>query len=99
MLTKKQIPYDVSTRWNSTYIMIQEGIAYRAQLTQLVKDSPELQAYNLNSHDWVVLKGIGQVLKPFDIFTKAISKDQMPITDVPALYFKILEFMEQVVSE
>ncbi|KAJ5863000.1 hypothetical protein N7455_007273 [Penicillium solitum] len=51
----KQVSYDVDTRWNSTYIMIQDALRLQTELGQFVRIHPEIQALQLTDDEWSTL--------------------------------------------
>ncbi|KIK17267.1 hypothetical protein PISMIDRAFT_111858, partial [Pisolithus microcarpus 441] len=60
----KQIPHDVSTRWNSTFDMIDFILEYREPVDAITdKRRLGLATYALNEHEWVVLGQLRDVLK------------------------------------
>ncbi|OJZ88799.1 hypothetical protein ASPFODRAFT_103956, partial [Aspergillus luchuensis CBS 106.47] len=61
----KQVSYDVDTRWNSTYIMIQDALRLQTQLGQFTRIHPEVQALQLTVDKWSTLQQVAKILKPF----------------------------------
>lgn len=56
---------DVVTRWNSTCCMIDSCLPVRASLGQAVRSHPEYGLEEMSADDWVVVKGVGHLLRPF----------------------------------
>jgi len=75
---------DVSTRWNSTFYMIQSLIEQKRALGIYVseKELPD----NLTAHQWALLEKIVTVLGPFEELTRKISSyDAMAADLIPAV--------------
>lgn len=70
----KQVSYDVDTRWNSTYIMIQDALRLQTELGQFVRIHPEIQALQLTDDEWSTLQQVAKILKPFWDHTNSVSK-------------------------
>ncbi|KIK17899.1 hypothetical protein PISMIDRAFT_110451 [Pisolithus microcarpus 441] len=60
----RRIPWDVSTRWNSTFDMVSFVVEYRTPVDALTdKHCLGLAAYALDEHEWLVLGQLCEVLK------------------------------------
>ncbi|KAI6097184.1 hypothetical protein F5141DRAFT_1011488 [Pisolithus sp. B1] len=60
----RQIPWDVSTCWNSTFDMVSFIVEYRTPVEALTdKCCLSLAAYALDKHEWLVLGQLCEVLK------------------------------------
>ncbi|CAF2116919.1 unnamed protein product [Rotaria magnacalcarata] len=85
---KRNLCYDVKSRWNSTFSMIdsflvlrqliQKLFSYKHQLTIQPKQVKKLADYELTSDDWNVLLVLHSILKPFYHATKVMSGRQYP---------------------
>lgn len=87
--SKKRIPYDVDTRWNYTVRMIEDAFENRAALEDTIKDHPELGDLTLTTEHWYRLTQIRSLLKPFDDFTKWVSRRQPTLHMSASLYLKL----------
>ncbi|EED11685.1 conserved hypothetical protein [Talaromyces stipitatus ATCC 10500] len=61
----KQINYDIDTRWNSTYNMVSEALRLRKEVTQFIREHPDIREMQPTDSDWSTLRQIQKVLKPF----------------------------------
>ena len=76
--------------------MLRDAIRYKMEITQLIKDFPDkLVPYSLSSVDWMFLKHLYNVLKPFDRFTKHVSSRRPTITTSTSIYFSLSKLLNQ----
>lgn len=64
---------DVSTRWNSTYYMIERLLEQRKAIIVYMADHSNIAS--LKEHQWGVLEKLNNILKPFEEMTKELSRD------------------------
>lgn len=76
----KRFQQDVSTRWNSTFYMLDSLLVQKRVLAAYSADY-ELPA-TLSSHQWVLIENIPSVLAPFEQLTKEISSSDASVVDV-----------------
>jgi hypothetical protein len=58
------MPRNVSTRWNSTYDMIEFAIEYRAALDMITADCDmKLRQFELSNEDWDMATELGKALQ------------------------------------
>ena len=58
------MPRDVSTRWNSTYDMLNFALEYQKAIDGMTdKRRLGLGDYELTSHEWMLVKQLRDVLK------------------------------------
>ena len=63
-LTLKNLPRDVSTRWNSTYNMLECALKYWVGIDVITdKHKLELSSYGLSEKEWDLLEQLHDVLK------------------------------------
>ncbi|KAK9371828.1 uncharacterized protein V1513DRAFT_454337 [Lipomyces chichibuensis] len=72
-LPEKIIPYDVGTRWNSTYQMLKESLESRKQIQRfMVVEAMGIPLFT--AKDWDQLRQLKDILAKFDEFTRLVSK-------------------------
>lgn len=63
-LSDKFIEYDVETRWNLTFRMLDDGLKAKAQVDRVLAFHTEIPAFT--DEEWLYLSQIYQVLTKFD---------------------------------
>jgi hypothetical protein len=71
---------DVSTRWNSTYLMCERAIKIKRSLQLYLADHDQVQ--KLSANDWILMEKLVYVLKPFFDLTQKLSSDNSSISRV-----------------
>src|SRR5450755_1523283 len=66
------ILYDVDTRWNSTYLMLEASIKARRQITRWISSYSDMLQFT--ELDWDYLQQIAKVLQRFFEHTEYISR-------------------------
>ncbi|KAF9271511.1 hypothetical protein BGZ74_005948, partial [Mortierella antarctica] len=64
---------DNSTRWNSTFAMMDRALLLRPAYQSMCQNEPMLTAYILEDDEWTYLKKLGHLLKEFSTMTVAVS--------------------------
>lgn len=89
---------DVSTRWDSTYLMLdrlnEQRIAVQAVLPNL--NIPLFR--DLNTQQWILLGEVVKILKYFEDVTKALSEDDVTLADAIPLVNSLFKALEGVQS-
>lgn len=69
------IPRDVTTRWNSTYDMLDFALEYRKAVDILTADRQnELRNYELSEREWTIAKQLRDILKVSDVSNPRIAE-------------------------
>ncbi|CAF3882952.1 unnamed protein product [Rotaria sp. Silwood1] len=84
----RNLCYDVKSRWNSTYCMIDSFLYLREVIDKLFnckhqlhlrpKQVAKLSGFEFTSNDWMILSQLHLVLRPFFHATKAMSGRRYP---------------------
>ncbi|KAK9668680.1 hypothetical protein RND81_13G077900 [Saponaria officinalis] len=80
----KALWLDVPTRWNSTYMMLDRAILYRAAFNEMRKKDP-LYIYYPELTEWDKVEKVRDVLEPFCEITNLFSGSDYPTSN---LYFE-----------
>jgi len=58
------MPWDVTTRWNSSYDMLNFALDYRAAIDAIIDEKEmKMRQYELSDGDWGIVKQLRDVLK------------------------------------
>ena len=72
-LNKCMMPRDVTTRWNSTYDMLEFAVKYRSALDSITGNRDmKLREYELSGEEWNIVKHLRDVLKVSFLFYSLI---------------------------
>ena len=64
LLRQRMMPRDVTTRWNSTFDMLDFAVEYREVLDSITGNQRmKLRQYELTEEDWVITTQLRDVLK------------------------------------
>ena len=69
----RKIPQDVSTRWNSTYLMLSVYVTMPTTIAALIRRNKNLNKYKLTPQKESDLQTVTQFLKPFYETTNVLS--------------------------
>lgn len=75
--TKSRLVQEISTRWNSTFLMIQSLVELRGPLTDSLK-AMDRQDLLLDDEEWEILSGAIKILEPFHRVTADLSSQFYP---------------------
>jgi hypothetical protein len=92
----KDIGYDVDTRWNSTYTMISDALRLRKELSQFVRNHPEVHALQLSDEEWLTLEQVAKVLKPFWDHTNTVSTACPTIVESLPIYWNLDDLLDDI---
>lgn len=76
-----KIKQDVSTRWNSCYIMLERLLAIKDALSVVVSNIPKCPEY-LDAEEWAIISGCVQVLKPAYHLTTILCGEKYPTISI-----------------
>ncbi|KAK9426842.1 ribonuclease H-like domain-containing protein, partial [Lipomyces doorenjongii] len=93
-LSDKYIEYDVDTRWNSTFRMLDDGLRARQQISKFLDLQNELPEFT--TRDWLRLTQIHKVLSKFNELTLFISKRKPQISLAIPIYYELHDFLHDV---
>ena len=91
-LPDKFIEYDVATRWNSTYRMLDDGLLSMQQIDKFVGLQAEFPPFT--AEDWSRLKQIHRVLSKFNELTLFISKKKPQISLAVPIYYELHDLLD-----
>lgn len=67
-LPECKMPRDVTTRWNSTYDMLDFAVNHRSAINDITGDkTANLRKYELDDDEWVIALQLRNTLKVCDI--------------------------------
>lgn len=98
---KYRVPIiDVSTRWNSTYEMIQRASYLKSPLRALCTNEKSLNKFITNEAEWVDLNTLKNLLQKFNRSTKLMSMERHPTLSayIPTLNW-LLESLTSFLEE
>ncbi|KAJ3689308.1 hypothetical protein LUZ61_018472 [Rhynchospora tenuis] len=75
-----KIPWDVETRWNSTYLLLKKTLHLRPAIDHALSSSPTGQQYRLNQSEWISLEALVPFLENFYTATVRLSATYTPTT-------------------
>ncbi|XP_044723739.1 uncharacterized protein HRG_01635 [Hirsutella rhossiliensis] len=90
--------YDVDTRWNSAYDMIDQFLELEAEYTEFVDTHPQVKCLLPLSEEIVALYQLRKVLKPFKDHTLKVSEVMPPISQSLDIYWDLEALLDDVVE-
>ncbi|KAK9366127.1 ribonuclease H-like domain-containing protein [Lipomyces kononenkoae] len=90
-LPNKFIQYDVETRWNSTFRMLNDGLQAKSQINKFLELQTDIPPFS--SDDWLWLEQVQMVLAKFDEFTLLISAKKPQISLSLAIYYELHDLL------
>ncbi|XP_060769444.1 zinc finger BED domain-containing protein 4-like [Neoarius graeffei] len=89
----KRFQQDVSTRWNSTYYMLQSLLSQKQVLAAYAADN-DLPA-TFTSYQWLLIENTLSLLAPFEQLTKEISSSKASAADVIPLLAALTRLLKK----
>jgi hypothetical protein len=90
--------YDVDTRWNSAYDMIDQFLELEAEYAEFVDTHPQVKCLLPSSEEIVALCQLRKVLKPFKEHTLKVSEIMPPISQSLDIYWDLEALLDDVVE-
>jgi hypothetical protein len=90
-LPNKFIQYDVETRWNSTFRMLNDGLQAKRQINKFLELQTDIPPFS--SDDWLWLEQVQMILAKFDEFTLLISAKKPQISLSLAIYYELHDLL------
>lgn len=81
---------DVTTRWNSTFEMLDSAFKMKAALAILCENDPVFRSLKLTSDDWQLLKKILDFLKYFKVVSDKICGEKYITLPIAIIAFNLL---------
>lgn len=69
---------DVSTRWNSTYLMLKRFSKLKRALVSYLSANSVMEEFNLSNDEWKRLDYVVELLEPFHTVTELLSSSKRP---------------------
>jgi len=88
------IPYDVDTRWNSTYLMLEASIKARRQISRWISSYSDVPQFT--ELDWSYLQQLAVVLQRFHEHTEFVSQSAPQISYTVPIYYDLHNIMNDV---
>lgn len=95
-LNDKFIEYDVETRWNSTYRMVQGALQAKAQIRMWIEHQNQFPPFTAD--DWLQLQQLEMILSKFDEFTQLVSRRKSQISLAIPIYYELNDMLEDAAS-
>ena len=95
-LSDSLIPYDVDTRWNSTYLMLQASIKARHQISRWISSYSDIPQFT--ELDWDYLQQIAKVLQRFYEHTEYVSRSAPQMSYAVPIYYDLHDIMNDAIE-
>lgn len=92
-LSDKFIEYDVETRWNSTFRMLDDGLKAKAQIDRFLAFHTEIPPFS--NEEWLYLSQIHQLLAKFDELTLLLSEQRPQISLAVPIYYELYDLLHE----
>ncbi|KAK9481732.1 hypothetical protein V1527DRAFT_455730 [Lipomyces starkeyi] len=95
-LPAKFIEYDVDTRWNSSFRMLDEGLRASCQIDKFLELQRDLPLPPFTDNDWSRLKQIHTILSKFNELTLLVSSRKPQISLTVPIYYELHDLLHDV---
>ena len=92
-LPGKYIEYDVDTRWNSTFRMLDDGLKARFQIEKFLQLQTDFPHFTMK--DWSRLSQIHDVLSKFNELTLFVSERKPQISLAVPIYYELHDLIAE----
>jgi hypothetical protein len=93
-LPERYIEYDVETRWNSVFRMLDQSLQSKRQIFEYLRAYPILPQFSIQ--DWKRLQQIHKALQRFDEFTRLVSMQSPQISLSLAVYYELSDLLQEI---
>lgn len=93
----KKLIQDVSTRWNSTYYMLERLLEQKSALALYAAENGKIQ--NLSSTQWTILENVLHLLQPFEEITKIMSSSEGIASEVIPTVLTLQRYLDKTGSQ
>jgi hypothetical protein len=87
-LSDTLIPYDIDTRWNSTYLMLEAGIKAKRQVSKWIQSHSDMPQFT--EADWDYLQQVAGVLQRFYEHTEYVSQSTSQMSYAVPIYYDFM---------
>lgn len=94
--SKRYIPCDVASRWNSTYYMLQGALEAQTQVTEYIRLNPEISFLRFTHADYTTIRELVRVLSLFEAFTRIVSSSRPQISFSLGVYWELFDLLQAV---
>jgi hypothetical protein len=92
-LSNKYIEYDVDTRWNSTFRMLDDSLKARYQVDKFLQLQTDFPRFTTG--DWSRLSQIHNILSKFNEFTLFVSEKKPQISLAVPIYYELHDLLDE----
>lgn len=92
-LSSKYIEYDVDTRWNSTFRMLDDALKARCQVDKFLQLQTDFPRFT--TMDWSRLSQIHNILSKFNELTLFVSKRKPQISLAGPIYYELHDLLDE----
>jgi tRNA uridine 5-carbamoylmethylation protein Kti12 len=92
-LSNKYIEYDVDTRWNSTFRMLDDALKARYQVDKFLQLQTDFPRFTTG--DWSRLSQIHNILSKFNEFTLFVSEKKPQISLAVPIYYELHDLLDE----
>ncbi|KFH70213.1 hypothetical protein MVEG_03064 [Podila verticillata NRRL 6337] len=98
---KLELTRDVSTRWNSTFTMVDRAIILKDAYQSMCQNEPKLGAYALEDDEWTYLEKLRCLLSQFETMTKTVSSSvgYPTINRAMSVYNAMIDTLEEFIEQ